>query len=99
MKFFIWIFLFNNFLLQDNNNEQYFFTMEIKGNESEAMRLFKIKNQGFLPQSKIKITNSFSSLNNNNIEINNNTNNNSNNNFQKVFLKHKPNIQKFLNPI
>ena len=57
MKILLVFLLFNQLLFDDNNND-----MEITGKESEIMRLYKIKNQGFLPQQNLKIANSYYDL-------------------------------------
>ena len=85
MKIFLVFLLFNQLLFDDNNND-----MEITGKESEIMRLYKIKNQGFLPQQNLKIANSYYDLLNNTI-IKNNKNQNI------TFLK-KQKTQKTINP-
>ena len=64
--------------------------MEITGKESEIMRLYKIKNQGFLPQQNLKIANSYIDLLNNTQIKNNKTKN-------LIFLK-KQKTQKTINP-
>ena len=85
MKIFLVFLLFNQLLFDDNNND-----MEITGKESEIMRLYKIKNQGFLTQQNLKIANSYYDLLNNTI-IKNNKNQNI------TFLK-KQKTQKTINP-
>ena len=85
MKIFLVFLLFNKLLFDDNNND-----MEITGKESEIMRLYKIKNQGFLPQQNLKIANSYIDLLNNTQIKNNKTQN-------LIFLK-KQKTQKTINP-
>ena len=85
MKIFLVFLLFNQLLFDDNNND-----MEITGKESEIMRLYKIKNQGFLPQQNLKIANSYIYLLNNTQIKNNKTQN-------LIFLK-KQKTQKTINP-
>jgi hypothetical protein len=85
MKIFLVFLLFNQLLFDDNNND-----MEITGKESEIMRLYKIKNQGFLPQQNLKIANSYIDLLNNTQIKNNKTQN-------IIFLK-KQKTQKTINP-
>lgn len=85
MKIFLVFLLFNQLLFDDNNND-----MEITGKESEIMRLYKIKNQGFLPQQNLKIANSYIDLLNNTQIKNNKTQN-------LIFLK-KQKTQKTINP-
>jgi hypothetical protein len=85
MKIFLVFLLFNQLLFDDNNND-----MEITGKESEIMRLYKIKNQGFLPQQNLKIANSYIDLLNNTQIKNNKTKN-------LIFLK-KQKTQKTINP-
>jgi hypothetical protein len=85
MKIFLVFLLFNQLLFDDNNND-----MEITGKESEIMRLYKIKNQGFLPQQNLKIANSYNDLLNNTQIKNNKTQN-------IIFLK-KQKTQKTINP-
>ena len=85
MKIFLVFLLFNQLLFDDNNND-----MEITGKESEIMRLYKIKNQGFLPQQNLKIANSYIDLLNNTQIKNNKTQN-------IIFLK-KQKTQKTIKP-
>ena len=85
MTIFLVFLLFNQLLFDNKNND-----MEITGKESEIMRLYKIKNQGFLPQQNLKIANSYYDLLNNTI-IKNNKNQNI------TFLK-KQKTQKTINP-
>ena len=85
MKIFLVFLLFIKLLFDNNNND-----MEITGKESEIMRLYKIKNQGFLPQQNLKIANSYIDLLNNTQIKNNKTQN-------LIFLK-KQKTQKTINP-
>ena len=85
MKIFLVFLLFNQLLFDNKNND-----MEITGKESEIMRLYKIKNQGFLPQQNLKIANSYIDLLNNTQIKNNKTQN-------LIFLK-KQKTQKTINP-
>ncbi len=57
MTIFLVFLLFNQLLFDNKNND-----MEITGKENEIMRLYKIKNQGFLPQQNLKIANSYYDL-------------------------------------
>ena len=85
MKIFLVFLLFNQLLFDDNNND-----MEITGKESEIMRLYKIKNQGFLPQQNLKIANSYIDLLNNTQIKNNKT--------QNIIILKKQKTQKTIKP-
>ena len=85
MKILLVFLLFNQLLFDDNNND-----MEITGKESEIMRLYKIKNQGFLPQQNLKIANSYIDLLNNTQIKNNKT--------QNIIILKKQKTQKTIKP-
>ena len=83
MKNLLIVFFIFYFCLCDNENNTQFDTMKITGRETEAMRLFKIKAQGLLPQI-------FQKTHNNSIEMN--KQNNSDEDEIEITVKHKNKI-------